>query len=192
MRPPLLLLGAAPVILTMLAVPAAVHAGNPRGIAILSPVENPDPYGIAAGGAHGGVADPHATYTPYYSPMIMVSPRWRAKHLVNYYRGYCRAFHHGPYPIGPCGTMPGADCCCGAEEGAVAVGQGDYGGYSGASQDEATLLHLGGAGLDGPAVYPHDKMIMPPASDVVPHSGGDVIPPDSRSGPDGPTPAKKR
>jgi hypothetical protein len=186
MRWPSLFLGALPIILALvLAVPVEVHAGaKNRGLAVLSPVESPDAFGIAAGGSHGGVADPRATYTPYYSIMIPVSPRWRAKHLVHYYRGYWKCCRNGPYPLGICGAMPGEDCCCAGEEAAVPVGLGDYGGFTGASQDEATLMHLGGGGLNGPHAGPPDDVVPPHPGGVVvpPQSGGDVVPPRSGSG----------
>jgi hypothetical protein len=105
----------------------AAHAGShcrraapDRGIAILSPVECPDPCDVPVGGCY--------RYTPYYPGY---APDRRC--LILY--GQTPWQYGGPVSQ-PMGNRPS-----------------DYGAFSGASRDEASLLRLGGNGAGGRGTY---------------------------------------
>jgi hypothetical protein len=126
----------------VLSLPLTVAAQAPTctsphgpGIGILPPTESPDKP------SH----HPKPLFIPYYSPLTPISSRWRPVQFVPYYRGYCAGHtrvdpHRGvPYGNGGVFGTSAGNCQAG-------LADGSYGIYSGAPQDEARLLHLGGAG----------------------------------------------
>lgn len=102
-------------------VPGTDHAvPGRRGIAILSPIESPD----------------------HWNPGVGGKPR-----LIPYYPDYCTHPWHGPRVFVPDNSPNYAArfagvCTTGVEAGTET--SPGYGNYSGARQDEANLLHLGG------------------------------------------------
>ena len=100
-----------------------------RGIAILPPVESPDPCDSPVGGCYK---------------------------VVPYYRGYlfdprCVPPEYGTVTsYSPTGRGLGAGELGGRP---APYGTGAYGGFTGASQDESNLLHLGGFGPGGDGSY---------------------------------------
>lgn len=130
------------------------------GLAILSPVECPD---IPRTGIIGVLCSCHhkkGVYTPYYSPLVPISNRWRGRDChgntmyTHYYPDLLPRCQRGPNLFvadsgdpwfGPSWGYPdGEPTACGS----AGSGVGGYGSYTGAPQDEASLKKLGGLGLD--------------------------------------------
>lgn len=100
-----------------------------RGVAILSPIESPDHWDPPLGG--------HPQCVPYYPDYCKHSTHGQRIGIPGNGLGY-----NGPR--GATSSTVGAA----APEAAAPTGA-DFGGYSGASQDEAALLRLGGqSGID--------------------------------------------
>lgn len=134
--------------------PSQARAGDPgRGCAIQSPLDSPDcPGKNAAGDDALGVT---GAFFPYWNPLVPISNRWNYTDVIPYYSGICRwgIFHK--------------DRCCQHSEGpdvapAPAVAGVGYGIFTGSPQNEAVLLHLGGAGQGLPRAT--SMMAPPPAS----------------------------
>lgn len=96
-----------------------------RGCAIISPLESPDPCPSPVGGEY--------RYSPYYCgygiDRSCLPPM------------YGTVFTHG-LAAPPAGTIA-------LGRRGVPYGRGDFGSFTGASQDEQRLLHLGGFGPSG-------------------------------------------
>jgi hypothetical protein len=99
-----------------------------RGVAIMSPLESPDPCDSPVGGAY--------RYTPYY-------------------RGFAIDRNCMPPLYGTISThgVPQPTWRAGLGQRAVPYASGSYGSFSGGSQDETNLLRLGGFGLAGNGSY---------------------------------------
>ena len=103
-----------------------------RGVAILSPLESPDPCDSPVGGTYkivpyyGGYLWDPCCFPPMYGPVTSYAPT-------------------GPgLGKGALGARP------------APYREAGYGGFSGASRDEANLLHLGGFGPSANGYYrPH-------------------------------------
>ncbi len=133
--------------------------------------------------ARGPVFFRHAKVTvldhPYYSPVIPICARWVKRdkygneYLVPYYPGYIawRHWRKGCPNWGNCGGPPGSG---------VPNPPPNYGVYTGARQDEESLLHLGGLGFStaAPPAAP-DFIEMLRAS----KGPGCVYPPSPAGGP---------
>ena len=88
-----------------------------RGLAILSPLESPDPCSSPVGGKY--------RYTPYY-------PGYKPdRRCLTIYGATSTNGYDGP---GAFGNTP------------APYGRSDYGAFTGANKDEKYLLHLGGMG----------------------------------------------
>lgn len=125
LRRPLLIAGVALAtgISAVQTIDAGSHCRRPapdRGIAILSPLESPDPCDSPVGGCY--------RYTPYYPGY---SPDRRCMIL----------YGQAPWQYG----IPSAQPMGGRSA--------DYGAFTGASRDEATLMRLGGNSAVGRGTY---------------------------------------
>jgi hypothetical protein len=96
-----------------------------RGLAIASPVECPDPCDSPVGGCE--------LWTPYYPGY---SPDRRCPVIYGTSAGW-----YGNYSAGVFGNRP------------LPYSRGDYGSFTGASRDEASLLRLGGSGPASQTTY---------------------------------------
>jgi hypothetical protein len=125
MKPRLSLLAGCAVLSGSLAQAIVVDAGGccykaapDRGLAIASPIECPDPCDSPVGGCY--------LWTPYYAGY---APDRRCPVIYGTSAGW-----YGNYSAGVFGNRP------------ATYGRGNYGAFTGASQDEASLLRLGGRG----------------------------------------------
>jgi hypothetical protein len=95
-----------------------------RGIAVLAPVESPDPCDEPVGGQYF-----HTPYYPGYAPDRRCPVQ------------YVSPFTYGVVTTGPyVGNAPGS-------------AKAGYGTYTGGSQDEASLMRLGGSGPSSQVPY---------------------------------------
>ncbi len=107
-------------------------------LSLSAPVQAEAP---AVAGKHGLFHKPVVLVYPYYSPIVPVCKRWYRldchghEFLVPYYCGYCWW----------CSPKPHFGCCPGPMD-TSGFKRGAYGAYTGARQDEETLLHAGGKG----------------------------------------------
>ncbi len=134
---------------------------NDYGVAILSPVDT----GLPQDRPLWGRRRHDCVYVPYYSPLTPLSVRWRTCNhrsdiYTHYYPGYWACGYRGPNlfvsggdPIaGPAWACPTGGAGCAATS-ACGFASGDYGTYTGAPRDEASLLRLGGSGSGTPGVH---------------------------------------
>ncbi len=110
-----------------------------RGLAICSPLDSPDGPGWMP-------KCWKVPFTPYYSPLVPISSRWKTTRLTPYYPGYWPDKHGAnPYAAGGCGGTGG-----GPGHGAIQPGDprfSTYGVFTGAVKDDTLLGKLGGNGL---------------------------------------------
>jgi len=93
-----------------------------RGVAILSPLESPDPCEYPVGGEY--------RYTPYYQGYAI------DRNCLPPLYGTVTSYPY-PAPVGSTTALGGRS---------APYGRSNFGAFSGASQDESGLLHLGGFG----------------------------------------------
>jgi hypothetical protein len=143
--------GAALVVLSL--TPPAEAGPPPTGIAILSPLESPDP--------------PYTKHERFLGP-VRITP---------YYPGYHPPAQHGP--LLPLFGKRGTGGCCGSAEGPVVgavevagAGSDGYGAYSGGPRDESRLRNLGGGGAGAapmtPPAQPPLSMPLPMPLPIIP------------------------